>query len=189
MNHIHISYDLVDHFELRIPPDRAPGEDDITPRICTAPDIRSGLAAMPGGGYTAFQMVNIGLPVVVHAYYLDCEKVIDDVSDKVPDWNVTHEQWCMSEPRKVVRRDYELSDIVFQDAKDCTGKMRKYILLATIKRVKNQDNWENLFKLWEISYLFEDDVGIEIKKQVSFRKFIGNYEEVMEKWMNRKKKL
>ena len=73
INGIHISFDIVDEFIPRVPRQRCPGEDETVPRICVAEDILNAVNAVPQAGLVMENMKNIGLPVVIHAYYLTGE--------------------------------------------------------------------------------------------------------------------
>ena len=70
---VHCSFDLVDHFEPRVPKNRIEGkksEDGTIARICVASDIRNAINAIPGGGQTVQLMQQMGMPIIIHAYYL-----------------------------------------------------------------------------------------------------------------------
>lgn len=47
---VHVSFEEVKEFALRIPAQRAPKEDGSTPRICFSTDIHTAITAMPNGG-------------------------------------------------------------------------------------------------------------------------------------------
>lgn len=67
---VHVSFDEVERFVPRVPKQICPDEDNTTPRICVAPNILSAIQAMPQGGTVAYNMARIGVPVVIHAYYI-----------------------------------------------------------------------------------------------------------------------
>ena len=68
---VHVSFDEVERFVPRVPKQICPDEDNTTPRICVAPNILSAIQAMPQGGTVAYNMARIGVPVVIHAYYIE----------------------------------------------------------------------------------------------------------------------
>ena len=73
MKGIHVSFDIVDEFIPRVPRQRCPGEDETVPRICVAEDILNAVNAVPQAGLVMENMKSLGLPVVIHAYYLTGE--------------------------------------------------------------------------------------------------------------------
>ena len=145
MKYIHCSFDIVNKFTLRIPTTRCKIEDDFTPRICVAPDIRSCLAAMPDAGKIIEWTRAAGLPVILHAYYLTADKVLEDTTDLVGDAKLTHEMWLLEEPKTIRRVDYEITACTIQDGKDALGDDIKRILFVEIKRVPFTDNLKELF--------------------------------------------
>lgn len=70
---VHVSFDEVERFVPRVPKQICPDEDNTTPRICVAPNISSAIQAMPQGGTVAYNMARIGVPVVIHAYYIESD--------------------------------------------------------------------------------------------------------------------
>lgn len=68
--YIHVSFDVVDAFNPRVPKSRIEGEDGTIPRICVANRLLDCVNAMPSGPETIQAMQQLGLPVVVHAYYI-----------------------------------------------------------------------------------------------------------------------
>lgn len=145
MRYVHCSFDIVDEFVPRIPKTRCKIEDDTIPRICVAPDIRHCLFAMPGAGRIIEFAKAVGMPIVIHAYYLTADKVLEDVSDKVADAEFTKEMWLLSEPTRVYRVDYEITSCLVRDGKDISGDDVKQVLCVEIKRVPFTDNLKELF--------------------------------------------
>ena len=72
---VHVSFDEVERFVPRVPKQICPDEDNTTPRICVAPNILSAIQAMPQGGTVAYNMARIGVPVVIHAYYIESDAI------------------------------------------------------------------------------------------------------------------
>lgn len=75
-SYVHLSFDLVEEFVPRIPKSRLEKEDAVTPRICVAKYISQALSALPAAGKTIEAMLEIGMPVIIHAYYLQSDAVI-----------------------------------------------------------------------------------------------------------------
>ena len=73
---VHVSFDEVERFVPRVPKQICPDEDNTTPRICVAPNILSAIQAMPQGGTVAYNMARIGVPVVIHAYYIESDAIL-----------------------------------------------------------------------------------------------------------------
>lgn len=90
---VHVSFDEVERFVPRVPKQICPDEDNTTPRICVAPNILSAIQAMPQGGTVAYNMARIGVPVVIHAYYIESDAILmpEQIADKVPDAVATGE--------------------------------------------------------------------------------------------------
>lgn len=100
INGIHISFDIVDEFTPRVPRQRCPGEDETVPRICVAEDILNAVNAVPQAGLVMENMKSLGLPVVIHAYYLTGEGMgKEKVQNYVPDAKLTGEFWLTEKPR------------------------------------------------------------------------------------------
>lgn len=97
---VHVSFDEVERFVPRVPKQICPDEDNTTPRICVAPNILSAIQAMPQGGTVAYNMARIGVPVVIHAYYIESDAILmpEQIADKVPDAVATGEMWVMAVP-------------------------------------------------------------------------------------------
>jgi len=152
---VHVSFDLVDQFELRVPSNRTIGahEEDVTPRICVSTDIRHALLSVPKAGATAkfMQDTDGGMPILIHAYYLSGGQVYVPTREEVPDVEDTNERWLVSLPAKVTRVDYELVDPVIIKMPCMDGEGRNFyeyfIVHTDLKRVRFQDNMENLVRL------------------------------------------
>ena len=71
--YIHVSFDVVDTFKPRVPKSRIEGEDDTIPRICVSNRILDCVNAMPSGPETIQAMQQLGLPAIIHAYYMHAQ--------------------------------------------------------------------------------------------------------------------
>lgn len=143
---VHCSFDLVDHFEPRVPKNRIEGkksEDGTIARICVASDIRNAINAIPGGGQTVQLMQQMGMPMIIHAYYLYSDEFIKPSEEQLPDVELTGERWLLKVPDKVYRRDYEITDAFFWKIKDRNGKEGIHMVGCNLKQVKFQDNIDN----------------------------------------------
>lgn len=170
-SYVHLSFDLVEGFVPRIPKSRLETEDSVTPRICVAKYIPQALSAMPAAGKTIEAMLEIGMPVVIHAYYLQSDAVIQtgDLLEAVPDAGYTGEIWITERPQKVWRADYELRDIYLYHTKDRYGKETVIPDAYELKKVHYQDNWKNLFQAMGIK---ETDGFREVMANTSFSSMI-----------------
>lgn len=152
MNLIHCSWDIVDEFILRVPDSRCAIEDDKTLRICVAPTIEHCLNAMPRTGQVIRWTRLVGLPVIIHAYYLHSDNVIYDTSKMVGDARFTKEMWILDKPKKVWRIDYEIISCMIRDGKDIYGKDVQLIHSLELKRVPFSDNLKSLADLFNADY-------------------------------------
>lgn len=75
---VHVSFDLVDEFIPRVPKQRCEGENNTIKRICVAPSIIEALNAIPQAGLVVRNMKSLGLPVIIHCYYLKADKVMSN---------------------------------------------------------------------------------------------------------------
>lgn len=180
---VHVSFDTVEQFIPRVPQQRCINEDSTTPRICVAPDLTSALQAIPQAGEVIYNMKRIGVPVIIHAYYLQCGAVLKADEINVPDACVTGEMWLTDAPSKVYRCDFELTDSYTVLRKDKYGTEGRMLLCARYKRVKHQDNWKNL------AYYVSDtekraEKFLKKKPDITFRTFMSNLDEELIKCMN-----
>lgn len=108
--YIHVSLDIVERFVPRIPGQRIPGEDGTIPRICVSNRLLDCINAMPSGPEALQSMERLGVPLVIHAYYMQAEQVLPtkEVARYVPDAEWSHESWLLTEPTKVYRVDYHV---------------------------------------------------------------------------------
>lgn len=163
-SYVHLSFDLVEEFVPRIPKSRLEKEDAVTPRICVAKYISQALSALPVAGKTIEAMLEIGMPVIIHAYYLQSDAVIqtEDLLEAVPDARYTGEMWITERPKKIWRVDYELCDIFLYHTKDMYGEEIVIPDTYTLKKVCNQDNWKNFL------------LQMKIKEMDEFREIMTN---------------
>ena len=141
---IHCSFDEVYSFEPRVPKSRTDWEDDKIKRICVAPTIRQCLTAMPRAGEAIKWIRATGMPVIIHAYYLEADKVEYDTRDYVLDAEITEEFWVLEKPKDWKRIDYEITSCQLIDGKDLLGKEMTGIYNVKIKRTAYTDNLRSL---------------------------------------------
>lgn len=127
---VHVSFDEVERFVPRVPKQICPDEDNTTPRICVAPNVLSAIQAMPQGGTVAYNMARIGVPVVIHAYYIESDAILmpEQIADKVPDAVSTGEMWVMAVPAAVRRIDYEIVDPYVPMRIDRNGTRERFLV-------------------------------------------------------------
>ena len=137
---IHVSFDEVEQFIPRIPEQICPGEDNTTPRICAAPSVIKALQAIPQAGEVIYYMWRIGVPIIIHAYYLESPSVLtpDQIADKVPDALATGETWITEIPESVRRFDYE--DALDEEIREY--QMDRVALATALKVIANQPTVE-----------------------------------------------
>ena len=144
--YIHVSFDLVDQFEPKIPDTTLDREDKVTPRICTAPTLLDALQAMTHPAMVIRKLKEIGIPPIIHAYYLTSDKICIPTVEQLPDVDITGERWIMDRPSKVLRRDYQIVDDEYLPRINLIDGKRSYFLLSCrFIPVHYQDNYQNLW--------------------------------------------
>jgi hypothetical protein len=179
---IHVSFDLVDEFIPRVPKHRCEGENNTIKRICVAPSIIEALNAIPQAGLVVRNMKSLGLPVIIHCYYLKADKVMsnDEVQKYVPDAEFTREMWILEKPKAVNRIDYEITDCIVKQDVDVFGNEQFEVRLPEIERIKHQSNIDNFFKVFCHNPNERKMRGI-FEKQ-SYRKVLATFDdEIIEK--------
>lgn len=156
---IHCSFDLVDNFTPRVPDSRIKVrwqdrecENAVTPRICVSPTVLQCLKAMPKAGETIRWMRAVGIPPVVHAYYLESDNVHMCTKDDVLDADITGEMWILDRPKDWHRVDYEITACHMTDGKDLFGKDVVAIHSAELRRTKYTDSLKNLIEGLGLEY-------------------------------------
>ena len=183
---IHCSFDEVLSFEPRVPMSSVEGyEDTEIKRICCAPSVEKCLKAMPQAGEVIRFMRLANVAVIVHAYYLESDRVEYDTSDYVIDALVTDEMWVMDKPKDWKRIDWEITSCTLTEGEDLRGKKIIGISNVQIRRAKYTDNLHNLVGGIGIDY-------DEWKKQfpkVTFRSLATNLsDEIAEEMARRREK-
>ena len=182
---VHVSFDLVEDFIPRVPRQICPNEDSTTPRICVAPDKLSALQAIPQAGEVIHIMKVIGIPVIIHAYYLKSDAVLmpEQIADKVPDATATREMWITDVPHDVYRVDYEIIFSYVPKCIDRKGTVERFVIYADFQRVKYQENWRNLaYKVLKSDKAAE--YFLKKKPEISFRTFMSNMDDELLKSLN-----
>lgn len=179
---VHVSFDLVDEFIPRVPKQRCEGENDTIKRICVAPSIIEALNAIPQAGLVVRNMKSLGLPVIIHCYYLKADNVMsnDEIQQYVPDAEFTGEMWILEKPKAVNRVDYEIADCIVKQGVDAFGNEQFEVRLPEIKQVKYQSNIDNFFKVF--SHNPNERKMRKIFEKQSYRKVLANFDdEIIEK--------
>lgn len=172
---IHCSFDEVYSFEPRVPKSRNELEDDQIKRICVTPTIRQCIDAIPKAGNIMRFMREVGMPVVIHAYYLEADRVEYDTRDYVPDAELTGEMWVLEKPKDWKRIDYELQSFCLKDGKDRYGNDITWVFGVYPVRHKYQDNLQELIEGIGRDY---DEFRMKCP-DVSFRLIAGNADKKM----------
>lgn len=176
---VHVSFDEVERFVPRVPKQICPDEDNTTPRICVEPNILSAIQAMPQGGTVAYNMARIGVPVVIHAYYIESDAILmpEQIADKVPDAVATGEMWVMAVPAAVRRIDYEIVDPYVPMRIDRNGTRERFLVgYGELKRVRYQENWRNLSTRTARNQKAVEWF-MENKPDISYRTFMSNMDD------------
>lgn len=148
----HVSFEKVDNFSPRIPDTIMAGEDEITPRICTATSIKNCLTAMPSGGAALKGLVDStkkikGMLAIIHAYCFvtsatDPRVVLPKILKEkygVLDAEATGEHWITEEVR-FEHRVLEIRSAEFTKATDAHGNTGYLIDSIDYELVKIEPN-------------------------------------------------
>ena len=176
---IHVSFDLVNGFAPRISAQVCPGEDETIPRICVSPSIIKALQSIPQAGEVRYYMEEIGVPIIIHAYYMKSDAVLmpEQIADKVPDALATGETWIMEIPVVVRRFDYEIVNPFIIKKKDGNGTVERFLVgYDSLKRVDYQDNWRNLARKMGRGKRAED-YFMSHKPDLTYRCFMSNLDD------------
>lgn len=149
---VHVSFDLVKEFIPRVPSFRIEGyleEDSVTERICASSTILGALRGIPNGGEVLYQMKRLGLPILIHAYYLDGEYIVP-TEHQVPDRHITDEVWFLKTPDKIRRIDYLVSDLKLLPINGIERTIQ-FVVDVSVKRCHYGDNKKNLCDLFQRS--------------------------------------
>lgn len=91
-------------------------------------------------------MQTVGMPVVIHAYYLEADRVEYDTRDYVLDAEITDEFWVLEKPKDWKRIDYEITSCRLIDGIDLLGKPLVGICNVELKRTAYTDNLKSLIE-------------------------------------------
>lgn len=167
---VHVSFDQVDNLVPRIPEQRVEGnieEDRETKRICVSTSVLGGLRGIPQAAGVLSCMDQLGLPKIVHAYYLT-GKTYYPTKKQVPDRDWTYEHWLLESPETVVRKDFFIAKYETLRLSDVNGIEHETIINATIEPTRYQDNIDNLCNLLQIR-------REKYPETISFRTLITNF--------------
>lgn len=174
MKGIHVSFDVVNEFIPRIPMQRCPGENSNIPRICVANDVYDAISSIPQAGLVMQYMKDIGLPVIIHVYYLSGKGMANEkVQLFVPDAKITGEFWLTEKPKSVYRVDYEVVNFETEEIKDTLEHSLIVVLSMKLKRCKFQDNTETFLDTFANSQNKRDKIR-KIFYKHSYRTVISN---------------
>lgn len=181
---IHCSFDEVLSFEPRVPKSRAKLEDGKIKRICVAPTIRQCLTAMPKAGESIRWIQSIGMPVVIHAYYLEADRVEYDTREYVPDAERTSEFWVLEKPKDWKRIDYEITSCSLVDTKDFYGEPAVDVRNVRVRRTAYTDNLREMTESSGVSY----EEFVKSNPDVSFGMLARNHDEKLAELIREKRK-
>lgn len=151
---IHVSFDIVPRLVPRVPNSRLDDEDSTIKRICVTDSVQKSLQAVPDSGEILYAMEKLGLPLLIHAYYLEADpdmvRRTDEIVSMVPDASFTGECWVLSEPVQKRRVDYEVISPIIHKVKMPDGTYKRVLFGCGIKRVKYGDNKQNFCDLFHV---------------------------------------
>ncbi len=126
----HVSFDPIEKFELRIPKNRCPNEDETVPRICFSERLNLAVSSMPQGGQALRGMLKLNkkskkiITPILHCYmcaeweqpgvFLPPEQI----KDKVGDAEGTREWWAI----KIPKLNHVMMQVFNAKFRDCTDK-------------------------------------------------------------------
>ena len=179
--YIHVSFDIVNSFEPRVPKSRIEGEDGTIPRICVTNRLLDCINAMPSGPETLQAMQQLGLPLIIHAYYMQAQGIWDTetVINYVPDARCYHESWIRTVPTHVRRVDYRVMEPQFYQTK--SGPLR--LLGAQFKRCSFSDN---VTKLADLFHLHDSSTFAELIRKYGYAKVMFNLKDEFLKLLDAK---
>ena len=174
---IHVSFDEVEQFIPRIPEQICPGEDNTIPRICAAPSVIKALQAIPQAGEVMNYMEKIGVPIIIHAYYMKSDAVLmpEQIADKVPDAVANQEMWITEVPEDVRLVDYEIITPFTKKMKNRNGTIGRFVIgYDSLRAVRYQDNWRNLAHKISKSKEAEEWFMANMPVGITYRTFMAN---------------
>lgn len=144
---VHISFEAVDSFMLRIPNERAPKEDSITPRICFSESMNLAISSMPLGGKALRGMLK-GKPKIspiLHVYYCltrENENVRFVMPEQVQNQyhvedGIACQEWWVLDTPKLSHSVIEVFSAEFVDRIDPYGKSMVIVNNIDYDIVKN----------------------------------------------------
>ena len=177
-SYIHASFDIISEFVPKIPKFHAVGEDTTIPRICVTRNMYDSLRAAPMSGNVISFCEDIGLPLVVHMYYLlpsdeDSVKDVSFTKDFVPDAEVFEEMWLTKEPALVRRVDYMVGKSRVYQGKDRNGTEIYQVMTSDLKRCRYMDNWELFAENCRLTENAKEHF-LNFRKKVTFSSMIYN---------------
>lgn len=165
---VHVSFDLVDQFIPRVPEQRVEGkfnEEAKTKRICVSGDIHKAVKGIPQFAQVLRYMDKLGLPLLIHAYYLESGNVYKPSVYEVLDVGFTDEFWILERPAKVLRKDYLITNYDTIQETDPNGFHAEFINHICFRPVPFQDNYKNLCELFHVD-------SSKLPQNVLFRTFL-----------------
>lgn len=161
----HVSLDLVDKFELRVPNSSYSSEDQETKRICFAKSIEGAITAMPYNIKIISGLLNLkkefDMEPILYVYSIDEKDLkpgqLKDSSElvyecRVSDANITGEVWVLTEDIKPKLDIIKISDFYFDIKR--MGSFAMYVITklkyinATQEDIdKNNQAWTNISAL------------------------------------------
>lgn len=119
----HVSYMPVNSFYPRVPRNRLPNEDSVTPRICFAPSIEQCVNAKPYPGDFIGYCLEDNQPCLLFVYSFDYDPDRDDFvispeelsEARVYDALWSEEHWATAVPSNLEEHIYRVVDAFYED--------------------------------------------------------------------------
>lgn len=153
---IHVSFDPISEFILKVPGNRATGEDKSITRICCIKandnptiDIMKALNASPQGGETLNQISTLGILPILHVYEIYSKDYLmpEEIQKYVPDACYSGECWLMKKPKSFIHKCYEVEWFKTKEMSDAFGvEWQAVVDLRLEKLKKTETNWERYQK-------------------------------------------
>lgn len=159
----HVSFEVVDNFDPRVPENRMAGEDDTTPRICMGTNIKRCITAMPDGGGALKGLLRASefdsrMKPIIHAYCTIINRREDGLitpSELVSKYGVLDaksngEHW-LTKSVTFEHRMFEIYDAKFSEATDQHGNRGYLIDDLDYDLIKTEPEW-TFEKVWRCKH-------------------------------------
>ncbi len=92
-------------------------------------------------------MKDLGMPIIIHAYYLRADDFYKPKVYEVPDVNWTDEYRLLTLPKSVYRSNFEITEFETARIIDVNGVEAEFVTDVQLKPVKFQNYGEDLLEI------------------------------------------